>query len=236
MRPVTRGPAPQAYARYEDAKQDLVNRLGMYCSYCERRIPTLLAVEHIQPKALPQYTHLETVWDNFLLGCVNCNSAKSKQPVELQDFLLPDRDNTFVAFQYSDLGTVDIVPGLQQPAAALAEAMRDLVALNRFEHDEWDDAVMFSALERAGQRVQAWVQAREALGDYQAGRTTARAVAREAAGCGFFSLWMAAFAGVEKVRHELIAIFEGTAQDCFDGATIPVSPRPDAGLPHGSKI
>lgn len=232
MRPIERGPVPQVYARYEDAKQDLVNRLGLYCSYCERRIATLLAVEHIQPKALPQYAHLTLVWENFLLSCVNCNSAKGDKDVMLANLLLPDRDNTFVAFRYDPLGTVEVVAG---PSEGLAEATRELTALNRLTHSDWNDQVMFSALERVSQRVQAWEQAREALADFQAGRTSARAIAREAAGCGFFSIWMAAFEGIPEVRRELIAAFPGTAADCFDALTSPVTPRPPNGLPHSAK-
>lgn len=236
MRPIERGPAPQVYARYEDAKQDLVNRLGLYCSYCERRIVTLLAVEHIQPKDLPQYAHLKVVWENFLLGCVNCNSAKGCKDVILSTLLLPDRDNTFAAYRYDPLGTVEVKTGLEPSVSAMAESTRDLTALNRLSHSNWNDQVIFSALERASQRVQAWVQASEALVDYQSGRTTGRAVAREAAGCGFFSIWMAAFEGIPEVRRELIAIFPGTAADCFDSSTSPVTPRPPNGLGDGSKL
>ena len=236
MRPIERGPAPQVYARYEDAKQDLVNRLGLYCSYCERRIATLLAVEHIQPKALPPYAHLELGWENFLLGCVNCNSAKGDKDVILSKLLLPDRDNTFAAFRYDPLGTVEITASLGAGVSVMAESTRDLTALNRLSHADWNDQAMFSALERVSQRVQAWVQASEALADYQSGRTTARAVAREAAGCGFFSIWMAAFEGILEVRRELIAIFPGTAADCFDSSTLPVTPRPPNGLADASKL
>lgn len=73
MRPVVRGASPQAgdFKNYRDAFAELAGRIGMFCSYCERRIATQLAVEHIQPKAL--YEHLQGRWDNFLLGCVNCN-------------------------------------------------------------------------------------------------------------------------------------------------------------------
>lgn len=52
MRPVERGSAPQAYTKYEDAIGDLEERLGIYCSYCERRLPVSLAVEHVVPKTL----------------------------------------------------------------------------------------------------------------------------------------------------------------------------------------
>src|SRR6266481_1654208 len=185
MRPIDRGAAPKVYARYEDAKQDLVNRLGSYCSYCERRIPTLLAVEHIQPKALPQYEHLENEWTNFLLGCVNCNSAKARTPVEFVDFIIPDRDNSFVAYDYSENGMVEKAAGLNGNARQIAIATCELTALNKLEHADWKEDVMFSALERVGQRVQAWVESKEARDDFDAGRTTSRAIAREAAAVGF---------------------------------------------------
>lgn len=236
MRPVNRGPAPATYGHYQDAKQDLVNALGSYCSYCERRIATLLAVEHIQPKGLPQYAHLETEWTNFLLGCVNCNSAKSKTPIECDALLLPDRDNTFAAFIYEETGMVEVEPTLVPNIHMLAQATRDIVALNRLEHYDWDEAVLYSALERVGQRVQAWVQAKEAREDFEAGKTSARAIAREAAGAGFFSIWMAAFEGVSTARRAIIEAFPNTAQECFDGTTTSVSPRPRNGLAHGGKL
>lgn len=84
MRPVERGEAPietddqpRQYSKYQDARPDLISRLGKYCSYCERRIPTNLAVEHIQNK--DDRPDLEREWCNFLLGCVNCNSTKLKK-------------------------------------------------------------------------------------------------------------------------------------------------------------
>ncbi|NOQ13247.1 MAG: HNH endonuclease, partial [Methyloprofundus sp.] len=62
MRPVRRGASPKAedYEDYSDAKTDLISRISSgqfkerhiaaYCSYCERKIDTNLAVEHIEPK------------------------------------------------------------------------------------------------------------------------------------------------------------------------------------------
>lgn len=39
MRSVDKGPAPQpVYDPYQTAKRDLVDRIGDYCSYCERKI------------------------------------------------------------------------------------------------------------------------------------------------------------------------------------------------------
>lgn len=236
MRPVNRGAAPALYARYENAKQDLVNRVGSYCSYCERRIPTLLAVEHIQPKGLAQYAHLECEWTNFLLACVNCNSAKSDTAVECDALLLPDRDNTFAAFVYDELGTVAPNPTVGPAVGTLAMTLCDMTALNRMDHPNWDEAIAFSALERVGQRVQAWLQAKEARVDFDAGGVLPRRIASEAAATGFFSIWMAAFEGIPDVRQAIIAAFPNTSDDCFDAATATVSPRPANGLAFGGRI
>ena len=61
MRPVRRGDSPQTgdFDDYANAKKSLVSRLGLYCSYCERRVVTMLHVEHIQPKGLLEYAALE---------------------------------------------------------------------------------------------------------------------------------------------------------------------------------
>ena len=83
MRPVERGTAPRTYSQYSDAIGDLEERLGTYCSYCERRLPISLAVEHVVPKDL--HPELKTEWTNFLLGCTNCNSVKADQPVEVDN-------------------------------------------------------------------------------------------------------------------------------------------------------
>src|SRR5262245_42153433 len=110
MRPVNRGAAPRTYTTYGQAIGDLESRLGLYCSYCERRLPTSLAVEHVVPKSLNK--KLETSWDNFLLGCTNCNSVKLAQPTNKRDFLWPDLDNTLAAFTYSAGGFVAVEGGL----------------------------------------------------------------------------------------------------------------------------
>lgn len=85
MRPVERGSAPQIYVKYGDAIEDLKSRLGSYCSYCERQVAASLAVEHVIPKNL--HPELETEWNNFLLGCTNCNSVKSDRAVEIDKFI-----------------------------------------------------------------------------------------------------------------------------------------------------
>jgi uncharacterized protein (TIGR02646 family) len=133
MRPVLRGNSPRAddFDEYRDAFPTLAARLGPFCSYCERRIATMLAVEHIQPKDLPAYAHLKFRWENFLLGCVNCNSTKKDKDVVLSQVLLPDRDNTAAAYQYTMDGRIEVRAGLTVDQEAMARRTLALTGLDK---------------------------------------------------------------------------------------------------------
>lgn len=119
MRSVDKGPAPQpVYDPYQTAKRDLVDRIGDYCSYCERKIEHMGAVEHVQPKST--VPALSTQWDNFLLGCVNCNSTKGSIAIDntnIADYVFPDKDDTFALIEY------DPVTCMPRPAAGLSADM-----------------------------------------------------------------------------------------------------------------
>jgi uncharacterized protein (TIGR02646 family) len=241
MRPVVRGANPRDgdYPNYRDSFPDLASRIGMYCSYCERRIATQLAVEHIQPKSLPAYEPLQGRWDNFLLGCVNCNSTKGDKDVVLTDFLLPDRDNTGVAYQYTMDGKIVISANLTEPQKAMAVRTLALVGLDKRASAAVDTNGQLVAIDRVAQRMESWLIAEESKSDLETNPSEAfrRQVARTATAQGFFSIWMAVFAGEVEVRKLLIAEFRGTAADCYDAnTTLPMSPRPATGLTNGSKI
>ena len=95
MRPIDKGQAPRVYSAYGDAVGDLEARLGTYCSYCERRVPTGLAVEHKAPRNVHPGRELD--WDNFLLSCSNSNSVKGDTDLADEDTLWPDLHNTLLA-------------------------------------------------------------------------------------------------------------------------------------------
>ncbi|MCG8602966.1 MAG: HNH endonuclease, partial [Verrucomicrobiales bacterium] len=135
MRPIDRGEAPGEFEEYGDAKEDLVARLGLYCSYCERPILTNLAVEHVRPKSL--YPELELSWDNFVLGCVNCNSTKLNRDVVRNDFILPDQDNAFRAYVYTQEGAILISEDLTEEVQEKAGKTLWLTGLNKFP-DEFE--------------------------------------------------------------------------------------------------
>jgi hypothetical protein len=198
-------------------------------------------VEHIQPKGLPQYAQLRGRWDNFLLGCSNCNSTKGDKDVVLSDVLLPDRDNTMAAYVYTQDGKIEMQAGLD-------DATRDMAAntlkLTGLDMDKPNSRVLDAngqlvAADRLRQRKEMWLIARASKQDLQANPTDAfrRQIARTALGHGFFSIWMAVFSDDVTVRKLLIQAFAGTAVDCFDPITTSViSPRPANGLADAGKV
>lgn len=198
-------------------------------------MPTSLAVEHIQPKSL--YPELELRWDNFLLACTNCNSTKGDQDVLLHDLLLPDRDNTFAAFEYGDDGQVEPAAHLNAATSALAERTLMLTGQNTKRRLPRDPNLRLVALDRIAQRKQTWAMALVSRADLQRRDTDEmrRAVVNLARCSGFFSIWMKVFELDPDMRQRFVDAFPGTAADCFDAQTRPHSPRPPNGLSHGGK-
>lgn len=111
MRPIVKGPSPQdQYLHYRDALDDLTERVGYFCSYCEQPIKHATEVEHVQPKSLEP--ELERSWENLLLSCKSCNSTKGNEPVNLDQVAIPDRDNTFRGLVFLEGGRIGISPDL----------------------------------------------------------------------------------------------------------------------------
>lgn len=245
MRTICRGPSPQAgdFDDYSEAWPFLVSRLGAYCSYCERRIPALLAVEHIQPKGLPAYEHLRGSWANFLLACVNCNSTKRDKDVVLASVLLPDRDHTFAAFEYFKDGRVQpsgavVAAGLE----SMALSTLALTGIDKLIREAFDENGKLVAMDRASQRMETWAVAMEAKSDIDAdpdNEGVKKGAVRAARGYGFFSIWMAVFESNAEMRNLLIDAFPGTRDSkCFDPMTTTVqcpAANPD-GLACGGKF
>ena len=202
MRSVNRGPWPTgdddpvSFAEYGRAKLPLVERIGEYCSYCER--PGDLHVEHVVPKSVCR--KLETEWTNFLLGCVNCNSRKLNKNKTRRGYLWPDSDDTFSAFVYRSGGRVSVNNELAQDRVRKAGALFDLVGLGGMGR---------RTDRRRHKRRQAWDQAvkvRNLIND-----DNSRVLAVEVAlGTGFFSVWMEVFHDDKDMRERLIAAFPGT--------------------------
>ena len=241
MRPISRHDSPIEgdFGDHRDAFPYLVSRIGLYCSYCERRIPTNLAVEHIQPKADHRYPHLAGRWDNFLLGCVNCNSTKLDKDVRLDRVFLVDRDNTFAAFSYTPDGRVEPSAALSGQAPRIASDTLSLTGLDKPIHETRDENGELVAIDRVAQRMETWLIAESSQEDLSNSRTgpLMRQIVRTALSSGYFSIWMTVFREDVEMRKMFIESFPGTAADCFDvNTTMPIIPRPGNGLPHCSKI
>jgi uncharacterized protein (TIGR02646 family) len=228
MRPGTRGVAPRKYARYQDAIGDLEDRLDRYCSYCERPFSAGLAVEHVLPKS--KNKKLKTAWSNFLLGCVNCNSAKGAKPTNEQDFLWPDRDNTLLAMSYEAGGLVTVEKTLSPQLQKEASNTIALVGLDRHPGQPPGNRPA-KRDKRYMDREETWqlaVLQRDALAKIDLPPVRAM-VASLAKYSGFFSVWMTVFRNDADMRRRIVAAYKGTAADCFDANWVGTS-RPGGHL------
>lgn len=214
VRPIDKGAAPRVFTAYQDAGPYLKERLGNYCSYCERKIETYLAVEHIQPKKW--HPNLQNSWKNFLLACVNCNSSKGKQNVNVSDFFWPDRDNTLRALEYVEGGLVRPRVGLN---ARDGKRALDTVALTGLDSFPGSPERLPSGSDlRWLRRREVWELANKDLNrlaqedtDIVRDLIVDNAVAR-----GMFSIWWTVFEGDADMRRRLRLGFAGTDGGSFD--------------------
>lgn len=227
MRSVERGTVPLdkngnavQFKEYGDARDDLIKRLGDYCSYCES--PLLApAVEHVQPKSL--VPTLQTDWDNFLLACTYCNSNKGNKPVNasnLHDYFWADSDNTFRAFRYEQHRAPQVLLSLNLAQQKIALDTLELTGLDR----EPSHPQLSKKDRRWIKRKDAWDKAE------QAKLRLSRCVTNEmreqiidtATSTGFWSVWMTVFQNDTNMRQRLINAFIGTSAACFNVNSLPV--------------
>ena len=164
MRPVERGPWPldangdqKVYNPYREARDDLIERLGDWCSFCGLRIPNP-DVEHMIPKSLAPA--LRRSWDNFLLACTWCNSTKGNKDTEAIDPLWPDRDNTLRAFRIISDGRIRVSWYLGATNKERAQRTAALVGLLR---EPGGPQAPTASDRRWKLRRQAWTSAEDAL-------------------------------------------------------------------------
>ena len=223
MRPVRKGISPIQgdFSKYEDAKQYLVSHLALYCSYCERRVMTNLAVEHIEPKGgdfgKPK---LEKKWSNFLLACVNCNSSKGSREVLFYNLFLPDRDNTFYAFEYTADGVIKARETLSYTNKARANITLKLLGLDKALRKTLNENDKQIALDKRSQRMEVWGTAEMALEDYKSASTVLAVknqIVENMKANGFFSVWMTVFEDYSEMKNLFIDSIQGTRESgCFD--------------------
>lgn len=225
MRSVNKGESPQAEFRpYGKALDDLVDRLGPFCSYCEQVITHAPEVEHVQPKSL--VPGLEYSWDNFLLGCKSCNSVKGKNPVDLAGVAFPDADNTFRGLEFRPDGSINITTGLGPAETGLMEAVVKLVKLHRHPAAIRIGDRPTKRDKRVELRLDVWDIASRQLANYEefvgnpeVSELLAQIIASDLAPAkGFFSIWVTVFHAHPCMIHRFVAAFPGTDPACFNAA------------------
>jgi len=212
MRPVTKGNAPRSYREYSDARPDLVDKLGRFCSYCERFLCVGLAVEHKRPKS--RYPSQALAWENFLLACSNCNSAKRDRKIILSRYLWPDVDNTFRAFEYDQSGIIRVRKYIHKKLRQRARRTIILLGLDKYpgQFREPTDRDY-----RWSDRRKEWEKAalmRRQL--HQHDTPGQREMIIKCAQDGIFSIWMDVFQEDTQLMQRLLHAFPGTALDCFN--------------------
>ncbi len=209
MRPVNKGKAHKQYKNYKDARPDLAEKLGWYCSYCEMPVKNMIEVEHVIPT---NKGGNELDWKNFLLSCRYCNGVKLDRNTSRKGYFWPDTDNTFLAFSQANL----IEPNNQLTSLqkAIAQETIDLMGLNRYpgainKPTEADT--------RWRSRDETWGHAVRALDRWQKlpHPLMLQQIIDTAKGKGHFSIWMEVFKNEVKVKQALVNAFTGTAKNCF---------------------
>lgn len=226
MRPVNKDKTPVdtknneiEFKNYERARRYLIDVIGEYCSYCERKLVASLAIEHVKPKST--YKSLELSWSNFLLSCPNCNSTKGTEDVELNNYFWADIDNTYNIFSYDNSGSVKVSNSVTK-VDLITKAHRSiqLVGLDKKPPNEgtvkWEEA----SDRRFEHRIQAFIDAQNSAKDYSTASQEIRIATLQyikiiVVNQGFWSIWMRAFENFPEVQKELIHAFIGTRKEFF---------------------
>lgn len=222
MRPINKGINNQPYGKYQDAQGDLINRIGEYCSYCGRWIPSAIHVEHKRPKLM--YPEFECKWDNFLLSCSNCNSSKSTGEIVLDDYVWPDVNNTLLAFEYDCEGRVRPKLGLDESTHKKAVNTWKLLGLNKHIDS------LENGFEKASEKDRRWVHRRQDWNDAmyykeqlkKADSLIIRELIITAAKKSIFSVWFTVFQNDVDMRRRLVEAFVGTDASSFDDSYEPI--------------
>jgi len=211
MRPVSKGDAPKIYKEYGEARNDLIKRLGIYCSYCEMVITNIPAVEHVIPI---KNGGSELEWDNFLLSCVYCNSNKSNNNKDRKEYLWPDKDDTFNAFIYEYGQPISVNNSMSSVQKRYAQNTINLLKLDREPNTKlWNNHKDM----RPMSRLEAWQKAKESLNDWNdlPVEQLANAICRTAVSVGHFSIWMNVFEQHQLIQSKLVESFVGTNKKYF---------------------
>lgn len=229
INPETEKTILKKYNPSNTARPDLEDNLGHYCGYCEVFNATT-QVDHIVSKDQIKGQNLSKdkkyLWENFIMACGKCNGKdnKTNNEVDFEKMYFPDRNNTFMAFTYGEGGFVAVNPNLSAKQKDKAQALMDLVCLDKYLGNPKYPESKFNSRsdKRWFHRDIAWQRAVKSLTEYEAGQVGAAGVANIAHWSGFFSVWFTVFMAHKDVKKALIDRFVGTAIDCFDDDYNPI--------------
>lgn len=215
MRPINKPNNSKVYTRYQNARNDLAEKIGWYCSYCEMPVKNMVEVEHVIPR---KNGGDELDWDNFLLSCKYCNTVKSNKNDNRNHYIWPDEDHTFKAFQYSS--THSIIA-----SASITDSRQHSLIINTILLTGLNRGPLINEEEptpndtRWISRQDSWTLAKDSLDNYiesEYHKVMIKQIANSAFGSGHFSIWMEVFKDYPEIRNALIEKFPGTDTTCFD--------------------
>lgn len=208
MRPANKDEAPFIAYDYSEYREELIARLGRFCSYCETRLNDLVPIEHLLPQK--KYPDHAADWDNLLLACHSCNSSKSDKDPLGRDYVFPDDTNTWLHIKY------DKETGEMVPLTVEGEATLQLVGLDgprseaRTERRLGEAQAIIDKLEDTLTRNQADLTSKY----YTSLTSTAELV-------GHLTIWLALYYSAlpsEEHLRALLAAFPGTTREHFEQA------------------
>jgi len=235
MRPLDKGANPVdvngnpiTVNNYDYWREELINRIGYYCAYCNMPLSHSLQVEHVVPKNPPVgYTAGDALaWDNMLLACGPCNNAKSNTPVNFVTYYFPEEHNTLLPFMIrpNPANTAAFVVPVRHLTANQLIKAQATIALTKLNVVDRRSKVVDIRWKRRKDAIKAVLGVYEMYNElkttatFNASRYGAH-IAEIAKNTGFFSLWFECFYNEPDVIEQLILGLPGTAAVCFDPAS-----------------
>ena len=233
MRPLSKGTVPQnngidvRVSEYAEWRIYLIERIGYYCAYCNMPLSHSLNVEHVVAKTPREGQDAGDylAWENILLACGPCNTAKGNIPTANDRYYLPETNNTFIPFDVQEHpdnpNAAIIVPsaGLNDLQNMKARNTIELVGLDRI--DLRNKVVDIRWKKRKATLLLAQLSydlfSKVKISLPEEIENAASHVARSAAETGFFILWFKIFRDEPTVMEKLLdsEYIPGTATECF---------------------
>lgn len=226
---------PKVVSDYKDWRQDLLERIGNYCCYCNMRLNDSPQVEHVVPKN-PQAGHAAGSlldWDNMLLACGPCNREKSNKPVSNNTHYLPDFHNTQIVFEYfvkphpSKADRIACIPRPRNDPHVVqskAQATIDLCKLDKVEFNKRATDLRWKYRYEAWLSAKLWREEWDKWGS-KLPISFIPLLVDTIVSRGFFSIWFDRFADVPSVIKEILIGTPGNNLQCFDSNSFSAIPH-----------